>query len=98
MKKASTKKLSDKKVYRRSEDVVTRTNADGSLSLLHLKIEDLYFTLDGFGPLVWTAIDGKKSLATIKEKLRPKISVPDSTYNKGFEKMISDLASQDLIT
>lgn len=86
--------MNDKKVLKKTDKVVTR-EIEGEVILFPLykssKDMNYIYTLNETAAAFWSLIDGKKTLARIKEKLLNAYSVDEKTLIKQMDGLIKDL-------
>lgn len=88
--------MNDKKVLKKTDKIVAR-EIEGEMILLPLykssKDMNYIYTLNETAAAFWSLIDGKKTLARIKEKLLNAYSVDEETLIKQMDGLIKDLES-----
>lgn len=95
--KKNTSSFTDDLFPARSKDTIVRTNMDGSISVVHLKDDDSFFSIVGLATEIWKRIDGKTSLADIKKSVVKKYSPPTELFEKDTKSFISNLEKENLI-
>lgn len=78
-------------------DVISRRDTAGNITIMRLDDEEDFFTLDGIAAEMWTLVDGKQSLESIREKLIKKFTPPESLFDRDLTKMLGELAQEKLI-
>ena len=98
MAKKKSQRFSENLVPALRESIISRINADGTVSIVNLEIDDLTYSLDGIAAEVFASIDGTNSLATIKQNIIEKHSPPKNKFGSDFESLVRELAAENLIT
>lgn len=96
-KKKEALPISDSSIFHKSKNVLARKNADGELTLMNLKNEAKFYAIAGIAAEVWASIDGKTSLARIKQKLARKHNPPVKQFERDVQKFVLKLTSHGLI-
>ncbi len=97
VKKAPPNCFSLSSTLKQSAAAITRTNKDGTVSVLDLNNDNVFFSIDGLAAEVWNQLDGKKTLETILSKLSKKEKVELPFLEKECLKFVGQLKNQNLL-
>ncbi|MBX9765974.1 MAG: PqqD family protein [Bdellovibrionales bacterium] len=89
--------LSLESKLKQSSAALTRANQDGTVSVLDLNNDDVFFSIDGLAAEVWNEMDGKKSLEAILSKIAKKEKIEMRLLEKECMKFIGQLKEQNLL-
>lgn len=89
--------LSLESKLKQSTAALTRANQDGTVSVLDLNNDDVFFSIDGLAAEVWSEMDGKKSLGDILSKIAKKAKVEMPLLEKECIKFVTQLKEQNLL-
>ena len=95
--KKTTKEVGEDFVPRKRPSVFSKTNADGSVSIMHLEQDEYYFSLDGISAEVWNLLDSKTSVKNIIKKLRMKRPELPARLNEDVISLMQSLFIEDLL-
>jgi hypothetical protein len=95
--KAKLVKLSLQSKLKQSSAALTRSNQDGTVSVLDLNNDDVFFAIDGLAAEVWSELDGKKTLEMILAKISKKEKVDVHLLEKECISFVSQLRKQNLL-
>ncbi|MFA7114690.1 MAG: PqqD family protein [Candidatus Omnitrophota bacterium] len=92
--------MSDKKVFKKTDKVVSR-EIENEVILLPLcktsKDMNYIYTLNETAALVWDLIDGSRTFKDIKEKIMSEYEIEDAPLTKELNSLIEDLKSINAI-
>jgi hypothetical protein len=107
VKKSNTKKeapaskknlrISDEDIFKRSSEILSRSNSDGSIAMIRVDSDKNFYTLDGIAANVWQLLNGKNSLKKIKVKLSRQHTVDLDAISRDTDVLIKKLLSHSLI-
>ena len=86
--------MKDAAVLKKNPDIVSRTIEDETILMPIYKTSDeinCIYTLNSVAARIWELIDGKKSLARIKQTLLGEFDVTEKELNKELDKFLKDL-------
>jgi len=86
--------MKDAAVLKKNPDIVSRTIEDETILMPIYKTSDeinCIYTLNNVAARIWELIDGKKSLARIKQTLLGEFDVTEKELNKELDKFLKDL-------
>lgn len=81
----------------RNPDVLSRTQPDGSVSLMHLESEEHYFTLTDIAADLWNLIDDARSLAEIEADLIVRHDPPRDRFRADVDGLVRKLTRERLL-
>lgn len=88
--------MDENKIFKKSDQMVTR-EIEGEIVLLPLykssKKLSYIHTLNETAASAWELIDGKNSLADIKDKLMDKFDIDEAKLSRQLDELIKDLKS-----
>lgn len=88
--------MDEKKIFKKSNQVVTR-EIENEMVLLPLykssKSLNYIYTLNETAACAWELIDGKSSLAEVRNKLIEKFEVDEAKLTRQLDNLIKDLKS-----
>ncbi len=89
--------MAKKTVLRRAEEVVSRKNPDGSVSIMHFENEKFFFSVTGVAAEFWGMLDGKRPLADIQARLAKKHRVSEKKIAEPVLKLVRSLVNAKLV-
>ena len=87
----------DSLIPARTLNTIVRKNLDGTFSVINLKDDDNFYSIEGLAAEVWKLIDGKTKLAEIKKSVLKKHSPPAKLFERDVTKFIAQLKKDQLI-
>ncbi len=79
------------------ESIISRVNADHTVSVVNLDLDDTSYSIDGIAGEIFAAIDGKRSIGAIKKRIMKKHQPPAKQFEKDFIQFVQELKSENLI-
>ena len=89
--------LSLESKLKQSSAALTRANQDGTVSVLDLNNDDVFFSIDGLAAEVWNQMDGKQSLEAILSKIAKSQKIEMRLLEKECMKFVTQLKEQNLL-
>ena len=90
-------KISDDSTYKRSVEILSRVNVDGSIAMIRLDSDKNFYTLDGIAAKIWQQFNGKNSLRSIKVKMSKDHNVELDVIGRDTNSLVKKLLSLNLI-
>jgi len=88
------KKMQDTAVLRKNPDVITRVILDETIILpVYKKAKEIncIYSLNKVASMVWEMIDGKKSIAVIKERISKEFNTTPNKVENKLNKLLKEL-------
>lgn len=96
-KKKTKAKKPKEQVFQRRSDILSRPNADKTVSILDMSDPKHYFVIDGLAAKIWMLIDGKKNLKLIKSTLAKEVGEHQARFEKDVDRFIQNLKKMKLL-
>jgi hypothetical protein len=96
----TTKRVSavqNESVFKVSTDVFWKKNLDGTVAVLPLQSDECFYTLDAIAAEFWTLLDGKRSVADIKQKLAKKHKISIDYFDKEITQLLAEMKKLQII-
>ena len=84
-------------IYRHSDEVISRKNPDGSVSIMHFDNERYFFSITGIAAEFWSLLDGKRTIPNLQERLAKKHKVAPEKLSHPVQKLIRELTKEKLV-
>lgn len=90
--------FSNDSIFKHAEDVLQRKNPDGSIIVMSIKDEDIFYKVKGVAAEVFASLDGKKQIGQIIEQIQPNYDVTTQQIAKDSETFLKKLLELKLIS
>jgi len=79
-----------------NENVISRSNAHGRISIMNIDEEEFMFTLDGLAAKAWDLMDGNHSLSDIEQIIGKETGLPQR-FEADLFHLVQELSKNGLI-
>lgn len=84
--------------FKVAEDIISRTNQDGTCVLMRMDDSSVFFKIDGVAAEVWQSISKGQSASEILDQLAQKHSVEKSVIENDTKSFIQEVLDKKFIT
>lgn len=85
------------KIFKAPDDIVSRTNQDGSVVLMKMDDSEVFYKIDGVAAEMWNKIGEDKPLGKILDELLEEYDVSEDQLYQDTEKYLTELTKLEMI-
>jgi hypothetical protein len=84
--------------YELSEDIVARTNQDGTVIIMKMDDSNNFFKINGVAAEIWTGLSAQKNMDVIIANILKQYNVTEDVLKNDAETLLKTLVQKQLLT
>jgi transcriptional regulator CtsR len=84
--------------YELSEDIVSRTNQDGTVIIMKMDDSNNFYKINGVAAEIWTGLSAQKNMDIIIANILTQYNVTEEVLKNDAESLLKTLVQKQLLT